>query len=181
MLRYMKSKALIDKVNSEIYYYEPLLASIYISLMSLGGFFKFVIDENSIFIFLSKYLKKLAKRNPTIVESIDRGTLDSTVLGRLLSITEKPYEILENIETHYMSLIEVADQNKILLEKLDEKISLVIFVNFFLPFAILFISVLEVEHILLFLALYPLMNVALIYFTIKILFEEEYLHGEKKS
>ncbi|MGQ4892349.1 MAG: hypothetical protein ACP6IP_07675 [Candidatus Njordarchaeia archaeon] len=178
ILNYMMSREIVRKVNMEIRYYEPLLASIYLSQRSLSAFVRFIINEDSIFAYLSKYLRRVIKKHPMFVGIDNEEVLGNWVVTKLVDITVRPHEILKGMDSYYMSLVEAAEHDKIMMEKLDEKISLVIFANFFIPFAIMFVSILEVEHIFIILALYPIMNVALIYFTIKTMFEGEFEYDE---
>jgi len=159
-------KKIIEDIYKELYELSPVIATIYLTTRSIREVFSFILRNSR----YKKYWKK--KLNSIFIygwQSIgcgrrsDKDYTDAAIL--LVDIINNPMRYLESLDAIYSLIVDELDSYKISIEEKDERISFILFMDFFAPFGLIFALMIynvDIGIINLFL---PLLNLTLIYIT----------------
>ncbi len=157
------------KLYKELYSLSPMIAAVYMSTRSIKSALK-IIKE-------SLYLNRLIQeRYEYLLNNLLKYIL-IPINNRKLKLTEElileiignPTEYINQttIESIYNALIDDIENYKFTLEEKDERLSFLLFTNFFLPFIVILIGLFFPQYFELIKIVIPLINLGLIYLTIE--------------
>ena len=159
------------ELYKELYSLSPMIATIYVSTRSIKSALKTLKEnlyqnkliqdryEHLLNNFLAHILMPANKREIRPSEEL------------ILDIMRNPMEYMDRttIESIYNTLIDDIENYKLALEEKDERLSFLLFTNFFLPFVVVLVGLFFPHYFDLIKVIIPLINLGLVYLTIEYL------------
>lgn len=168
----LRSQHLNSNLNHEIKLSVPLLSMLYYTQGSIGSLLKSIHDNKHAFrgtanVF-TKHVIELLFDDRRITANAKKVDFP-TNFGYLNKILQEPESILSRIDDYISGLKFEAEifEQKIL--SVDEKISLVLFLDFFVPFILIFFTVFNPQYIHLTLAFFLAFSFVSTYYTSRLI------------
>ena len=159
------------ELYKDLYSLSPMIATIYVSTRSIKSALKTLKE--------SLYQNKLTQDRferllnnflaHILIPTNNREIRPSEEL--ILDIMRNPMEYMDRttIESIYNTLIDDIENYKLALEEKDERLSFLLFTNFFLPFVVVLVGLFFPHYFDLIKVIIPLINLGLVYLTIEYL------------
>jgi len=169
LISYIKKIVNQRRLERFLTYNSPILSLLFLVNGSYNQALRTILKEKKLFGTISALLTQtltnlILKSN----ENSERGPF-YLINQKILEIIEEPNEIInrtEDIYSYFIAEVEAMNQNLIFL---DEKISIILFVNYFVPFIILFIFLLGLIEFEFFIIIFNIFMIFSIFFTAKVM------------
>jgi len=168
LMRYMRKSILYYKLKKFLRVNSALLSLIYKTNGSFYQTLKTISENKELLGPLSAMLTRYGIKY-ILSEIEENGDYDESILDQLQDILVDPDKFVKKIEDNLKLLNVELELSNQYLTTLDEKISILLFTDYFVPFIILFISILNSNFLKIFIILLPLFSIFSIFFTYKVI------------